>query len=95
MFKSWFFENPFGRSCFALAQTFETKLHREEVKKKLPKDTQNDFLRKFLLVHIIPQSAFRNPKYSTDFQDNISFGPGNFILRQSDRKGNRAEDFAK
>jgi hypothetical protein len=53
MFKSWFFGNPFGRSCFALAQTFETEFHREEVRKKPPKETQNDFPKKFLLVHIV------------------------------------------
>ena len=36
-----------------MAQTFETEFHREEVRKKPPKETQNDFLKKFLLVHIV------------------------------------------
>jgi len=51
MFNSWFFGNPLGRSCFALAQTFEMKFPKEEVRKKPPKETQNDLRRKFLLVH--------------------------------------------
>ena len=68
MFRSWFLGNPFGRSCFALAQTFETKFHTEEVTKKLANKAQNVFLKKFLLVQIIPQSATVRAVVTTAFE---------------------------
>ena len=36
-----------------MAQTFATKFPKEEARKKPPKETQNDFSKKFLLVHIL------------------------------------------
>jgi hypothetical protein len=47
MFKSLFFGNPFGRSCFALAQQIERGLET-----RLDKKAQNDVLMNSLLVHM-------------------------------------------